>query len=141
MFAVALFAAVVTGSLVGWLGVAFFGLGLATFLVDRIRPTTLTIRPDSVEMTGPLGGRKSFRYSNCGPFGVFEKTVAMGQRVDWLTFDYDGKEPRSWLQRANLKTTGSNSQLRVDGYGRSPDAIAYLLNSYRDAALPRPKRD
>lgn len=138
MFALSLFAAVTSGRLVLWFSAAFFGLGLATFVLSRLRPPTLAIHSESMEMIGSLGGRQSYRYSDCGPFSVFKQTVARGQRVDWLTFDYEGKQPRTWLQRANSKMAGANSQLRVDGFEQSPHEIAALLNNYRDAARSLP---
>ncbi len=133
-----LFAAVATGKLVGWFGVAFFGFGLAAFALDRVRPTTMEILQESLEVIGPLGGRKSYQYSSCGPFGVFRQSIARGQRVDWLTFDYDGEKPRTWPQRANSRMAGTNSQLRMDGFDEGADEIAELLNRYRARARAQP---
>ncbi len=133
MFCLSLFAAVATGKLVGWFCVAVSGLALASLVLSRLRPTTLAIHPHGVERIGPLGGRKSYQYLHCGPFGVFKHTV-VGESIDWLTFNCHGMEPRTWLQRRNSKLTGANSQLRADGFEQSPDELAEILNCYRDAA-------
>jgi hypothetical protein len=108
MFGIGLFAAISDGGIVLWFGVALFGCGLVLFVVDRIRRTTLAIDRYSVTVIGPFGGRKSYEIANCGPFGVLHQTVGRRGRIDWLTFDYQGKHPRTWLQRASAKTAGAN---------------------------------
>jgi hypothetical protein len=118
MFGIGLFAAISDGGIVLWFGVALFGCGLVLFVVDRIRRTTLAIDRYSVTVIGPFGGRKSYEIANCGPFGVLHQTVGRRGRIDWLTFDYQGKHPRTWLQRASAKTgrgehSTSGGRLRI----------------------------
>jgi hypothetical protein len=133
MFCLSLFAAVSTGTLVGWFCVGVSGLALASLVLNRLRPRTLAIHPQGVERIGPLGGRTSHQYSHCGPFGVVH-AHGRGGSTDWLTFDCHGMEPRTRSQRRFSKLTGANSQLRADGFELSPDEVAELLNCYRDAA-------
>lgn len=131
---------VATGSpIIGWACVGIFALVLAAGCLETFRPGHIIVTPSSFELLTSFGQRATYELVRCGPFETYRQELQTIRRREiwWVVFDYEGKEPSSWLQRANASMVRHNSQLKPDVFGLSAQPLADMFNRLRLDALDR----
>lgn len=113
------------GNALGWLPLAFFGLGSVVSVWQVASPAKLVVGSATLESLG-FGRRRLYELRDCGEFAVWRNPFGGNQMV---VFDYPG-EVQSRLARANRKLAGASSSL-PETYGLEASDLADLLNQVR----------
>lgn len=117
-------------ALMGWFTIAFFGLGLAIFIMQLIRPGRLTLDQNGFEQV-ILGRSLTCKWTEVSDFGVLK--VKHNKFVSFSRQQDEGK----MLAGVSKTLTGGHSGMLGDSFGMKPKELAILMNEYRDKALQR----
>jgi hypothetical protein len=114
----------------GWLSILFFGLCTLVFAYQLLHRETLTLTREGFAFTN-LGRTHHFNWSEVDDFGVAR------MRARWQTLKRVGfcTEHDSGIARA---LWGGYDAALPDSYGLSPDHLAALMETWRQAASQRP---
>lgn len=118
----------------GWLVAAFGLVGTAVFAVMLLRPNRLELSAEGLT-TVTLGRRWHVKWSECGPFRTSKVDYSVAG-PSMVVFDCSAPGVRGHPLEASAEAlSGANAAL-PETYGMPAEALAALLNSYREAKGP-----
>jgi hypothetical protein len=116
-----------TSPVTGWVAIAFFGIGVIVFVSEVVRPSSLTLDADGFSSRQNFGRNVQRRWDECGPFRAFASSGAK------LLFYSTPHAHETSVRRFNTTLAGGDEALRAGYGGVDANALAHLLNQYRDA--------
>ncbi len=115
---------------VGWIAVAFFGVGMLVAIVQLMVPSRLAISASTIKVSH-MGRHWSRDLARCGAFEVWRNPFA---RQSLVVFDHPDDEGRRG-SKMGRRLSGHSSSL-PDTFGMSATQLAELLNEARSKASP-----
>jgi hypothetical protein len=130
------------GEKLGWWVAAFFGLCTAVFLVQLVPGSAcLRLTPDGFEMRA-LFRSSSLRWTDVRGFGVVRMKQHGFLTVHTMVgFDFSDSYDRSRAGRALARAVAGCEGALPDLYGLKAEALASLLNAWRDRHADHPPSD
>ena len=113
---------------VAWGVTGFFGLCLAVFILQLIRPGHLTLNQDGFEQV-ILGRFLTVAWKNVSSFGVIR--IQSNKFVSFSRYEDEGKI----IAGISKSITGGHSGILGDSFGMKAEKLAVLMNQFRHRAL------
>lgn len=119
---------------IGWIAVIFFGLCGLVGIVTVARPQRLALDPAGFQFSHLMARQNlTRRWVQCGPFRIHR--VASGSAL--IVFDSTASDHQR-LKSFNQGLIGASEGFPAVFAGIKPEALAALMNQYRDAARHDP---
>ena len=115
---------------VAWVTIIFFGLCLAVFILQLIRPGHLILNQDGFEQV-MLGRTLTVAWKDVSDFGVIK--IKYNKFVSFSRHQDEGKA----LAGVSKALTGGHSGMLGDSFGMKAEELAVLMNQFRHRALQK----